>query len=274
MVLMCERWPVELEFRRSSHSFSLTDVPLSLALIFASGTHAFVAILVGTVIALLLRRLPADQVLLQPRAARARLLRDDHRRPRRGEGRPRLRLADVGLGAGRHPARRRADDRPHHRGDRAHRGPRVPRSGPPDVRHGLRRHDHQHGAGAGLQHPLGRAPARRAAAAGADHGRVPRLPRLRPRAPGPREGQVPLRGQPDAVRVARGRGRPRGPARARARGLPGRAGRGDPVRLRRRRAAADRPRPGHRARGDGARRRRRRHRAARARRELRRRPSR
>jgi diguanylate cyclase (GGDEF)-like protein len=58
MVLMCERWPVELEFRRSSHSFSLTDVPLSLALIFASGTHAFVAILSGTVIALLLRRLP------------------------------------------------------------------------------------------------------------------------------------------------------------------------------------------------------------------------
>jgi diguanylate cyclase (GGDEF)-like protein len=58
MVLMCERWPVELEFRRSSHSFSLTDVPLSLALIFASGTHAFVAILSGTLIALLLRRLP------------------------------------------------------------------------------------------------------------------------------------------------------------------------------------------------------------------------
>ncbi len=59
MVVMCERWPVELEFRRSAHSFSLTDVPLSLALIFASGTHAFVAILSGTVVALLLRRLPA-----------------------------------------------------------------------------------------------------------------------------------------------------------------------------------------------------------------------
>ncbi|HEX6026117.1 MAG TPA: EAL domain-containing protein [Solirubrobacter sp.] len=58
MVLMCERWPVELEFRRSSHSFSLTDVPLTLALIFASGTHAFAAILGGTVIAMGLRRLP------------------------------------------------------------------------------------------------------------------------------------------------------------------------------------------------------------------------
>ena len=54
-----ERWPVALEFRRSSHSFSLTDVPLTLALIFASGTHAFLAIFSGTVIALLLRRLPA-----------------------------------------------------------------------------------------------------------------------------------------------------------------------------------------------------------------------
>ena len=57
--------------------------------------------------------------------------------------------------------------------------------------------------------------------------------------------------------------RPRGPARARAGGLPGRAGRGHPLRRRRRRAAAHRPRPGHRARGDGAGRPRRRRRAAR-----------
>ena len=35
--------PVELEFRRSSHSFSLTDMPLSIALIFTTGSHAFVA---------------------------------------------------------------------------------------------------------------------------------------------------------------------------------------------------------------------------------------
>src|SRR3954447_3657623 len=58
-VLVSERWPVELEFRRSSHSFSLTDVPLTLALVFASGTHAFVAVLAGTLIALVMRRLPA-----------------------------------------------------------------------------------------------------------------------------------------------------------------------------------------------------------------------
>ena len=58
LVLVSERWPVELEFRRSSHSFSLTDIPISLALVFAGGTHAFLAILTGTLVALLLRRLP------------------------------------------------------------------------------------------------------------------------------------------------------------------------------------------------------------------------
>src|SRR3954447_17877278 len=57
-VVVTERWPVELEFRRSSHSFSLTDVPLTLALIFTSGTHAFVAVVSGSLIALLARRLP------------------------------------------------------------------------------------------------------------------------------------------------------------------------------------------------------------------------
>src|SRR5688572_11745237 len=56
LVLVTERWPVELEFRRSSHSFSLTDVPLTLALIFASGTHAFLAIFLGSLVALAFRR--------------------------------------------------------------------------------------------------------------------------------------------------------------------------------------------------------------------------
>ena len=58
-VFITERWPVELEFRRSSYSFSLTDIPLTLALIFTSGTHAFVAVMAGTLVALLLRRGPA-----------------------------------------------------------------------------------------------------------------------------------------------------------------------------------------------------------------------
>ena len=72
MVLVTERWPVELEFRRSAHSFSLTDVPLTLALVFATGTHAFVAVMAGTLVALLLRRPAGGQVRLQPRAVRAR----------------------------------------------------------------------------------------------------------------------------------------------------------------------------------------------------------
>ena len=59
MVFVTERWPVELEFRRGTHSFSLTDVPLTLALIFTSGTHAFVAVMAGALVALLLRRAPA-----------------------------------------------------------------------------------------------------------------------------------------------------------------------------------------------------------------------
>jgi diguanylate cyclase (GGDEF)-like protein len=58
MVLVTERWSVELEFRRSSHSFSLTDVPVTLALVFATGSHAFFAILAGTFVALQLHRLP------------------------------------------------------------------------------------------------------------------------------------------------------------------------------------------------------------------------
>jgi diguanylate cyclase (GGDEF)-like protein len=56
MVFVAERWPVELEFRRSTHSFSLTDIPLTLALLFATGTHAFLAVMGGALVALLLRR--------------------------------------------------------------------------------------------------------------------------------------------------------------------------------------------------------------------------
>ena len=62
--------------------------------------------------------------------------------------------------------------------------------------------------------------------------------------------------------------RPRRAARARARGLPGRAGRGHPLRRRRRHAAAHRARPGQCPRGDGADGPRRRERAARAGRDL------
>ena len=163
------------------------------------------------------------------------------------------------------PDRRRADDRADPRRDRADRGPRLARPGAPDVRHGPRGHDHRHGDGARLRRSSGSSGPRPTPLLLVPIlDRLRRLPRLRPRARGPREGQVPLRGQPHAVRVARGRRRARGPARAGARGLPRRAGRGHPVRRRRRRAAAHQPRPGHRPRGDGAGRRRRGRRAAHA----------
>ena len=58
MVIATERWPIELQFRRSTHAFTLTDVPLTLALIFATGTHAFFAVLAGLLVALMLRRMP------------------------------------------------------------------------------------------------------------------------------------------------------------------------------------------------------------------------
>src|SRR5829696_2257880 len=62
IVAATERWPVHLEFRRSAHSFSLTDVPVTLALIFCSGTAGVAAIAAGSAVALLLRRLPAVKV--------------------------------------------------------------------------------------------------------------------------------------------------------------------------------------------------------------------
>jgi diguanylate cyclase (GGDEF)-like protein len=58
MVFVTERWPVELAFRRSTLVFSLTDVPLTVALVFASGTHAFAGVMAGAFVALLLRRMP------------------------------------------------------------------------------------------------------------------------------------------------------------------------------------------------------------------------
>ena len=53
-----ERWPVHLQFRRSAHSFSMTDIPLVLALVFASPAAMIVGVAVGTGIAMSLRRLP------------------------------------------------------------------------------------------------------------------------------------------------------------------------------------------------------------------------
>src|SRR4051794_30433 len=57
-IAVCERWPVDLEFQRSKHSFSLTDIPIVLGLIFATGADAMCGLMLGTAIALLGRRLP------------------------------------------------------------------------------------------------------------------------------------------------------------------------------------------------------------------------
>jgi diguanylate cyclase (GGDEF)-like protein len=57
LVAVCERWPVHLHFGRSHHSFSFSDLPLTLALIFATGAGGVTAVLAGVVVAMLLRRL-------------------------------------------------------------------------------------------------------------------------------------------------------------------------------------------------------------------------
>ena len=58
VVAATERWPVNLEFRRSAHSFSLTDVPVTLALVFCGGVAGVGAIAAGSLVALALRRMP------------------------------------------------------------------------------------------------------------------------------------------------------------------------------------------------------------------------
>ena len=63
MVIVTERWPIELQFRRATHAFTLTDVPLTLALVFATGTHAFFAVLAGLLVAVLLRRMPLVKIV-------------------------------------------------------------------------------------------------------------------------------------------------------------------------------------------------------------------
>jgi hypothetical protein len=49
---------VNLQFQRSSHSFSLTDIPVTLGFIFATGAHLVLGVLLGTAVAMLLRRSP------------------------------------------------------------------------------------------------------------------------------------------------------------------------------------------------------------------------
>ena len=58
-IAVAERWPVHLEFRRSAHSFSMTDIPLVLGLVFATPAQMLLGVLAGTAIAMGLRRMPS-----------------------------------------------------------------------------------------------------------------------------------------------------------------------------------------------------------------------
>ena len=58
VVAATERWPVNLQFQRSSHSFSLTDIPVTASLIFLAGPQAVMAVAAGSAVALVFRRLP------------------------------------------------------------------------------------------------------------------------------------------------------------------------------------------------------------------------
>ena len=130
----------------ATHSFSLTDVPLTLALVFTSGTHAFVAVHgrrrssrcccagcppVKFAFNLAQFALVTSVLIVVVHVAAA---------------------ADPGFGwitwgavlAG-VPDRRPADDRADPRRDGADRGPRLARSGAPDVRPGPGGHDRRHG---------------------------------------------------------------------------------------------------------------------------------
>ena len=63
VVAACELWPVNLQFRRSAHAFSLTDLPVALGLIFATGTDFIAGLAVGTVAALIIARLPLIKIV-------------------------------------------------------------------------------------------------------------------------------------------------------------------------------------------------------------------
>src|SRR5215217_4770929 len=67
VVAATERWPVHVSLGRnwrvSWHSFSLTDVPVTLVLLFYGGIAGVTAVVVGSAIALALRRLPAVKVV-------------------------------------------------------------------------------------------------------------------------------------------------------------------------------------------------------------------
>src|SRR5947209_4531567 len=57
-VAICERSPVHFQFGRSAHSFSLTDIPLTLGCIFASGPGSAFRLTLGSCVAMGMRKVP------------------------------------------------------------------------------------------------------------------------------------------------------------------------------------------------------------------------
>src|SRR4051812_41919060 len=62
-VAACEMRPVVLQLGRSAHAFSLTEVPATMALIFASGPDFIAGLALGTTVAMVMARLPAIKVV-------------------------------------------------------------------------------------------------------------------------------------------------------------------------------------------------------------------
>src|SRR5262245_32201800 len=57
-IAITERWPVNLKFQSTRFSFSLTEIPIVFALLFAPGGEAIAALALGTLAAMLGRRQP------------------------------------------------------------------------------------------------------------------------------------------------------------------------------------------------------------------------
>ena len=234
--------------------FSLADLPFVFGLVFATGDDVR-ARRAGRH----RRRLRPDpppgarQAHLQPRPARAR--RDARRRRAAARRRQRRRAParDLGRPVRRDAVQRRAHDPAARRRDRDRRGQRARPDAGPDVRHRRARDADQRVDRDRRRARRRHRPARRPGAARPGPDRLRRLPRLHLRAPAPRAAGVPLRREPHALPLPRGRRGARGAARPLARSLQRRRRRGAAVH-RRRRAAAHDPRPRRPPRDDGARR--------------------
>ena len=213
--LAAERCVVHLHFRRSAHSFSLGDLPLVFGLLFAAPMDLVVAGLIGPVVVLLFdRKLPAIKFVFNIAqftltTCLAIIIFRSLAGTVEGFG-PMIWIfalfADAGLGD-------------HHRDPDRHRD--LPLGGPDrgegaraHARDGPHGHDHEREPRARRRRDRRLRRARAAAARRPARHRLPRLPRLRHRAPAPRvlqflyETTRTLSRSPEIVVALRGPARP------------------------------------------------------------------